>query len=202
MSFARKKYMTGEIMKKILLFILCTSTAGCSAIQAVRGPAWPWQIDVDKQETTACKGACTDQDALVAFSKATQYCRTVWNFYECAGNYSNAAQLEIGWLGAISGAVIAPVASPTAAKGWAGLSGASNGMQKQLTDMFSSSVAVKKQSAVANFYRDKHVEVMTEQVPVLAVKKAMALAAGCSGQPAKVETSVLQAIDAADTKKD
>jgi len=189
-------------MRKILLVILCASTAGCSAIQSVRGPAWPWPIDADKQETTVCKGTCTDQDALVAFSKATQYCRSVWNFYENAGNYSNAAQLEIGWLGAISGAVIAPVASPTAAKGWAGLSGATNGMQKQLSDVFSSTVAVKKQSAVAKFYQRQFSEVMNEKSPVIAVKKAMALAAGCSGQSANVETSVLKAIDGAEPQLD
>lgn len=117
---------------------------GCTSAGGIKGAKWPW-----KDGAIPCGETCEKEHALRAFIESSKYCRDVQNYYESGGFYATSSRLVVGTLGALAGSVFAPLAEGTAAKAWAGLSGATNALQSQMDEAFSSAVAVRRRSAIA-----------------------------------------------------
>ncbi|HSH85767.1 MAG TPA: hypothetical protein VK958_00800 [Methylophilus sp.] len=142
---------------KLMIFAvgLSFTLSGCSTFQRLtdtESPTWPWKGDGIKgacpnSETTL---ACSELEALNAYVKAMEFCRLVHNYYENGGTMAKGTKFGIGILGAVSGAVLAPITTGGASTAFASFSGAANGMQTSFEENFSSSFNLSKQIAVAD----------------------------------------------------
>lgn len=130
-------------MQKTFLLTAALILTGCGTLKT-KTAQWPWTDKKVCQVESECRLA----DALEAYAEASYFCREVHNYYERNGFVGDGASTAIGVVGALSGAVAAPLASGSAAKAWAGLSGATNAMQTNMNNFMSSALAMKRQSAV------------------------------------------------------
>ncbi|RAN42353.1 hypothetical protein RB25_25960 [Herbaspirillum rubrisubalbicans] len=70
-------------------------------------------------------------------------------------------------------------------------------MQTQLSDAMSSTVALKKQGAVASFYISEREKIQNETDPTKSVKMSIGMAAICSGKSSQMDAAVIDAINKA-----
>lgn len=112
---------------------LVAGLGACSSFKPVGVPSHPWAGFVGGQGTLcAVNDKCSQSEAVGAIAKAQVYCMELRETYERGGHVSAGQRLFVGVLGTLSGSVFAATAGGTAAKAWAGLSGATNGIQTQI----------------------------------------------------------------------
>lgn len=99
-------------------------------------PNWPWKKPVSEIDLTSCKsgGECSFHDVYTSIIATGTYCRQVSNYYENGGNINSNTRLGVKILGVLAGSVFGITAGGSAAKAWSGLSGATNGIQSDLSD--------------------------------------------------------------------
>ena len=174
--------------------------SGCESIHgALEQPVWPWRFSgpspVPVDPPRLCSGSsCTSDDALKAFVQASTYCRSVQNFYEREGRYSQDDQLAINALGAVAGAVIAPIANGTSAKAWSGLAGATNTVQLSVQQAFSTALTAKRREAVVQVTQGAQKQFTDDaRDPGKQVVDALNMAENCSMASASADVAALQA---------
>lgn len=176
-------------MQKALLIALCLTASGCGSMKRETAQ-WPFKGDLCKEPTS-----CTLGDALQAYSKASEFCRTVNNYYEKGGFIGDGTSTAVGVVGALSGAVVAPLASGSAAKAWAGLSGATNALQTQMGDFMSSALYLKRQVAVRNAIKTGETKFEAAAgSPDKQVTAAVAMSNQCWSAAADAEEKALKAL--------
>lgn len=111
------------------LVLLCLSLTACNSIRSPGIPSNPWA-----GSGQACGEAkdCSRSDAIAAMTKSLSYCMDLRGYYERGGEVTGSQRLFVGVLGSLAGSVFAVLGGGTASKAWAGLSGATNGIQTQL----------------------------------------------------------------------
>ena len=167
-----------------------TFLAGCANFISAPTADWPWP----KGAGTCKTATCDANEALVAYVKASEFCRGVQNYYESGGQRANNTKLAVGLTGTLAGAVIAPVASGKAATAWSGLSGATNGIQATFDEAFSSSLAVNRRAFVvaAVVEGDRRYQgAANENAKVIA---AVSMATACANASALADREALQSL--------
>lgn len=177
------------MMRAVGAAIACLVVTGCASFKH-RDYAWPWPADQDICATVPC----TDKDALDAYLQAHIFCRSVHNHYESGGNRSGAAQLAIGTVGSLAGAVISPLSSGDAAKAWAGLSGATNALQTSVKENFSGSIAANRTKAVADATVAGEGSFSKAPTSTAKVLTAIDMATACSMAPARADGEAIKAL--------
>lgn len=125
-----------------LAVVAAALLGGCTT-----APTLPW---TGKDAQKLCQGGqCNDTDVLTAYLNASNFCRELHHYYEAGGNYAGYTKASIGVIGTLAGAVAAPLSKGTATKAWAGLAGATNAVQASMEDAMSTTLALKRQSAIA-----------------------------------------------------
>ena len=163
---------------------------GCATLFGASPVGWPWE-DKPPCKTDICNAA----ESLNAFVAASNYCRAIQGYYESGGRKSNNAQLTVGIVGMVAGAVVAPVAQGSAAKAWSGLSGATNGLQLALEDTFSTSLSVKRRVAVVDAAASGVTAYMKENSDYTKkVVLSVDMALQCSMAAAKADQAALLSI--------
>ena len=177
--------------KLVVATLVLPLMAGCASWVTGNAAKWPWS-----QGTALCKSnGCDLNDAIAAFEAASEYCRSVHNYYESGGRKSGASQFIVGAVGTVAGTVVAPLASGTAAKALAGVSGAANAVQLSMDEAFSTSVAVRRRVAVAEAASSAAATFNAEsQDNGKRVTLAINMARDCSMAGAKADQAALQAI--------
>ncbi|MFJ4375183.1 hypothetical protein ACIP1T_21575 [Pseudomonas japonica] len=130
-------------MKVLGVVGVCVLLSGCATDNAGRTeviinpqPTWPWKKTAPELDLSSCKsgGECSYYDAYSSIMATGAYCRDVSNFYENGGNINSNTRLGVKILGVLAGSVFGITAGGSAAKAWSGLSGATNGIQSDLSD--------------------------------------------------------------------
>ena len=124
--------MIRRTQRIVLVAGVAILTSACSSIRSPGVPSNPWL-----GSTAACSGSdanreCTFSEAVNAVAKSQAYCMDLREYYERGGEVTGSQRLFVGIFGSLAGSVFAITAGGTAAKAWAGLSGATNGIQTQL----------------------------------------------------------------------
>lgn len=176
---------------RILIVILSTALCGgCATFAPSQSPLWPWP-----DGTKPCaQHPCSESEALDAYLKAHMYCRAVHNWYERDGSRTGATQASVGTLGALAGAVASPLAKGSAAKAWAGLSGASNAMQTSIKENLSGSIAAKRTKAILAATEGGEGKYAAATDPTAKVLTMIDLATACAMAPAKADGEALRAL--------
>lgn len=172
-----------------LLLPLPLLLSGCGSLNSQHGPEWPWPED-----QPACAAGCTSQDAVLSFQKASQFCRSVQNYYERGGRIADNEKLGIGLLGTLSGAVFAPLSRGSAATAWAGLAGSTNALQAAMDESFATSMAVTRRSYVVEAYGQGVTAYQEAGSDDQRVTLAIAMATSCAIAPALADRDTLKAI--------
>jgi hypothetical protein len=162
--------------------------SACGTLLSAPTPPWPWQ------KSSACQAECRPQEALVAYTKASEFCRGVQNFYEAGGQRANSTKLAVGVTGTLAGAVFAPIASGRAVTAWSGLSGAANGIQSSFDETFSTSLAVNRRAFVVAAVVEgdrRYTAAPSQDEKVIA---AISMATACANAAALADREALQSI--------
>lgn len=157
-------------------------------MKGIKGADWPWG------QETPCKNTCDEKEAVAAFIAASNYCREVQNYYESGGFYAKSSRLAIGTLGAVAGSVLAPLSNGTATTAWAGVSGATNALQSQMDEAFSSAVAVRRRAAIVQSAEFGARQYFKENDDKSRVLTAVNMARSCSMASATADQGTLQAL--------
>ncbi len=166
---------------------------GCASVTGISSAKWPWG---DGSRPCKISDACTAGDALDAFAAASDYCRSVQNYYESGGRKSDTTKFAVGAVGSLAGTVVAPIAKGTAAKAWSGLSGATNAVQLSMEETFSTSLAVKRRVAVVDAADKGSTAYMAATEPTKKVNLAIEMARKCSMAGAEADQKALQSLSA------
>jgi hypothetical protein len=120
--------MGNHVWRRIGLGIAAVALlCSCASIKTPGIPTHPWV------GSKPCEGKKCDQaSAIEALAKAQTYCIELREYFERGGQVTGSQRLFVGILGSLAGTVFAVTAAGTAAKAWAGLSGATNGIQTQI----------------------------------------------------------------------
>lgn len=102
----------------------------CSSVRSPGVPSNPWLGGPPACSRESDK--CTQADALQSIATAQAYCMDLREYYERGGQVTGSQRLFVGLLGSLAGSVFSITAGGTASKAWAGLSGATNGIQTQI----------------------------------------------------------------------
>ncbi len=138
-------------------------------------PIWPWdQKDKDNKDLlNDCRTtSCSDNDMFTAMLATGTYCRQVSNYYENGGNINSGTRLAVKVLGVLAGSVFGITAGGSAAKAWSGLSGATNGIQADLSD--NASARSNRARIVSKILADYNVEIkalLGDKDPTLQVRR-------------------------------
>lgn len=144
-------------------------------------PIWPWDQkdddDNDKNDSrvslNGCRvKECSDNDMFAAMLATGTYCRQVSNYYENGGNINSGTRLAVKVLGVLAGSVFGITAGGSAAKAWSGLSGATNGIQADLSD--NASARSNRARIVSKILADYNVEVkalLSDKDPTVQVRR-------------------------------
>jgi hypothetical protein len=124
-------------------------------------------------------------------------CSTTQNVYEKDSKHSRAGQFALAVVGALSGAVAAPLAKGSGTKAWAGLSGATNGLQAQLGEQFSSALADQERQAVSNAMTADMQRFRDAKTDFERVTEADYMANDCRQAAAKADAAAAEAINSA-----
>ncbi|WP_336333200.1 hypothetical protein [Pseudomonas putida] len=129
-----------KIFVLFLAFLLLSACAkdykGGSEFIVNPSPNWPWKKPRSDIDLTSCRagGECSFDDVYSSIIATGTYCREVSNYYENGGNINSNTRLGVKVLGVLAGSVFGITAGGSAAKAWSGLSGATNGIQSDLSD--------------------------------------------------------------------
>lgn len=175
---------------RLVIGILSVGLAGCATFAPSQSPLWPWPEGIYPCATHPC----TEDEALKAYLKAHMYCRAVHNWYERDGNRTGATQASVGTLGALAGAVASPIAKGSAAKAWAGLSGASNAMQASIKENLSGSIAAKRTKAILSATQEGEQKYAAGTDATAKVLTMIDSATACAMAPAKADGEALRAL--------
>lgn len=142
----------------------CASGTGDQPTRVIVNPSpiWPWdQRGKDNKDLlNDCRTtSCSDNDMFTAMLATGMYCRQVSNYYENGGNINSATRLGAKVLVALAGSVFGMTAGGSAAKAWSGLSGATNGIQADLSD--NASARSNRARIVSKILSDCSVEIKT-----------------------------------------
>lgn len=183
------------------LLITLLMTVGCTTFGQQGAAPWPWKDRMPCKEGKACEVA----DAREAYAKASEFCRQVHSYYESQGLYSDSGRLGVGIVGVLAGTVASPLSSGAAAKAWAGLSGATNGLQTQMDGAFSGAISIRRQEGInaarVRAAQDFHTAMTatwyaTKPNYDIAVMRAVDMAAACSMGASQADRETLKALDA------
>lgn len=174
--------------KLFLVFLTVVSLSGCSTLKGIKGAQWPWS------QANPCASTCTEQEAMQAFVAASGFCRDVQNYYESGGFYAKSSRLAVGTIGALAGSVMAPLATGSATNAWAGLSGATNALQSQMDEAFSSAVAVRRRAAIVEAAEENAARYRAAVTPSQRVVAAIDMARSCSMGSATADQGTLRAL--------
>lgn len=139
--------------------------------------SWPWEGE--KPLCTGSGAVCTRADALRAYAKANEFCQRVVRGYQSSGTVSRSTKLAIGITGALAGGVAVPLANGSAKDAWAGLSGATNGLQTQVDQAFLGAVAAQRAKAVDEALGQGQAEYEAADDATEKVEKSIAMASRC-----------------------
>ncbi|WP_145929212.1 hypothetical protein [Chromobacterium vaccinii] len=185
-----------DAAKLAFLSAILVLESGCVAFRA----QWPWQDENNFPCLKKNSEFCTSEDAISTYIKATTFCRQVLNYYEAGGALDDGSKLLVGSVGVLSGSVLSVVAKGTAAKGWAGMSGAANGIQGTMDKTFSSILSYKRMSAVNQAYVQDVSVILKESESAGAdsnkkiVFGSIMMAADCAMGSSKVDSDLLQKV--------
>lgn len=182
---------TMNLITLVSLVTIAISATGCASVRGSSSAKWPWS---ESSRPCAAMNSCNAGDAIGAFEAASNYCRSVQNYYESGGRKSDTTQFMIGAVGAIAGTVIAPIAKGSAATAWSGLSGATNAVQLSMEDTFSTSLAVKRRGAVVAAATQGSAAYMDAPDENTKVLRAIDMARRCSMAGAEADQSALQSL--------
>jgi hypothetical protein len=116
-----------------LSMLIVMSLTGCETAykqMKIGRPGTPW--DHDFNGSCASDGDCKQKEAMAAVAAAQNYCSTLREYYERGTEISSNLKATVGITGILAGSVFAVTSVGTASKAWAGISGASNGVQTQI----------------------------------------------------------------------
>lgn len=116
-----------------LSLLVAMGLTGCeTAYQQMKigRPSTPWDHSFNGTCTT--DGDCKQKEAMAAVAAAQNYCTALREYYERGSEVSSSLKTTVGITGILAGSVFAVTSMGTASKAWAGLSGASNGVQTQI----------------------------------------------------------------------
>lgn len=116
-----------------LSMLIVMSLTGCETAykqMKIGRPSSPW--DFDFSGSCASDGDCKQKEAMAAVATAQNYCSTLREYYERGTEISSKLKATVGITGILAGSVFAVTSVGTASKAWAGISGASNGVQTQI----------------------------------------------------------------------
>jgi len=155
--------------------------------------SWPWEGE--KPLCTGSGAACTRADAMRAYVKANEFCQRVQRGYQSSGTVSRSTKMAIGITGALAGGVAVPLANGSAKDAWAGLSGATNGLQTQVDQAFLGAVAAQRAEAVnAAVIEGQDAYEQAEDDYDKKVEKAVAMATRCVSYSLARDQALLQKI--------
>ncbi|SDA63497.1 hypothetical protein SAMN03159443_01916 [Pseudomonas sp. NFACC15-1] len=168
------KMVIGLIGLSCILSGCAGGTAGQTTKIIVNpSPIWPWDQKSDGVPLSDCrKTSCSDNDMFSAMLATGTYCRQVSNYYESGGNINSNTRLGVKVLGVLAGSVFGITAGGSAAKAWSGLSGATNGIQADLSDNVSA--RSNRARIVSKILADYNVEIKTllgDKEPTLQVRR-------------------------------
>ena len=177
--------------------VTCVVALGGCATATQKEPKEP---EITDAQAFTCAGTCTDYEVSRAINHAFQRCRNTQNLYERRGFNSKSGQLAVAVVGALAGAVAAPIAKGSGAKAWSGLSGAANGIQTQLDEQFSATIIAQERLAVSDAMVRGEVILRAaekEANPPKEVFEAQVMAYECSMAAATADAAVANAISTA-----
>ena len=97
-------------------------------------------------------------------------------------------------MGALAGSVISQFTNGSAAKAWAGLSGATNALRSGLAEDFSTMLAANRRKAVADAADAGKARFMSATGPDEKVLEAIAMASDCSMAPGNADVEAMKAM--------
>ena len=181
-----------------IAMIAAVGLVGCTSLgmKPVGFPTNPWLAN-DKPCATK---ECSVDDAVLAIAKAQAFCMDLREYYERGGQVTAGQKLFVGVFGSLAGSVFAITTAGTASKAWAGLSGATNGIQTQIdqtgprqnTPIVVSQIAAE-QLRFANVVRDS----LNNAKYTEAVNESVLLPGSCSAAAGQGLKAAADAADAA-----
>jgi hypothetical protein len=133
-----------RVLRTVLFAFTLPILASCArSMRDARAPASALAIaggEADSPHPFVCDHSpCDQSDATRALDAAMRQCSTTQNVYEKDSKHSRAGQFALAVVGALSGAGLPRWRRAPVLRAWAGLSGATNGLQAQLGEQFSAS---------------------------------------------------------------
>ncbi len=177
-----------SLIGMVSLSAVVTVLTGCAS-----PPEWP--------SFSECE-TCSRGNAMKSFALATDYCRKLQDHYEKVSNVSNGTRLGIVAVGTLAGSVAAPISSGNTAKGFAGLSGASNAFQSQFDSSFSSAIALKRGDAVRTAYMKAYDQYRAARTYDEKVEVTMHMATMCAMAAGSAELAALKSVTNAPLNED
>lgn len=171
------------VLRALTLSVVVFSNSGCR-----NSVPLPWKVEEGNCGGVACS------DPVSAFVTASEFCRKVHNYYEAGGTVAGYGKASIGIVGAVAGSVIAPVTQGTSTKAWAGLAGSTNAMQTYMDEALSTSLALKRQAAIAAAMTKGHEAIGRAVTPQDKVLAAMGMTNGCWLAGSETDQATLSAI--------
>lgn len=200
---------------------MVNSSNGCSAFSRIFGGSWPFVLVVSLSILSGCQfntvkksdkthpgygsdnmpyecggGICSAKDVQPAYNKALMTCVNIQNHYELNNNKKSVFNLIISGVGALAGAVFAPLAKGSGTKAWAGLAGSTSAFQGQLEQEYSNLAFAQIRSAVVG-------QMIAGEAKYAAVNPsdsrgrvdvANEMAMNCRAVPGEAEKQIRQAI--------
>ena len=146
--------------------------------------------------SSLCKDepSTSDSCARRAYERAMTYCVAKQAEYQDFDLATNQFRFGIGTVGAIAGAVVAPLASGTAAKAWSGLSGATNGIQTGYDQAFSAARETNRRAALASLIDDFGAHYAPDDTPDRRYAMSVLYASKCAASAGAADAKAIKAI--------
>ena len=175
--------------RTIPLMCACALLAlsGCAAIN---DKIYPPAVAPDWSAICKDEATCKPEDrARRSYEAAMKYCVDKQDEYQKFDFTTSQFRFGIGTVGALAGAVVAPIASGTAAKAWSGLSGAANGIQTGYDQAFSAARETNRRNELGTLINNFGAEYLkphtADEHYVLSVLYASKCAASAGAADAK-----------------
>ena len=186
----------------VLSCILAATLSACSnGVRRGQRPGDQGGGQTSKIAPYSCQNPkCDDADALAALDLALKTCTSTQNLYEKRGFNSKRFHFGIALVGALAGAVAAPLAKGSGTAAWSGVSGAANGIQSQFDEQFSYAITVQERAAIADAMTAGTATFQKDHDSFSRVADANIMANNCRVASSKADKAVLDAISSAAAK--
>lgn len=157
--------------------------------------------DSDNRPYDCTNGACAEADIQPAYNKALLTCVNMQNHYELNSNNKNVVTLVVAAVGALAGAVFAPLAKGSGTKAWAGLAGSTSAFQAQLEQQYSSLAFAQIRSAIVGEMLAGEAKFAASiGKPIDKINIANEMAMNCRSVPGEADKQIQEAISSAGQK--